>query len=358
MIESFHISNFKVIHDLELPRLTPITLLAGKNNVGKTTVLEALFAFCARINPQVLLQQYGWRGIPNLPVDPEAVWSPTFNEFDIKRGITLSAKVAGHRESLTITVNPASSQVTIPANPAGNGVATPTITTDQPASPTVTLDMRFKAEQKPDQEASIVLGAGGLQWHVGYMEGGGYPAAIINLRNHENPNEIAARYGQLDVYGKQEAVLEFLRLIDSRLKSLTTITTGNLSMIYGDIGLPRKVPISYMGDGIVRLLSIITFIATNANGVVLIDEVESGLHYSVMPSIWRAIAGAALQFNCQVIGTTHSYECLQAAKEGLADVGERDFTFIRLDQKNGKSRAKTFDFNLFVTSLDADLEIR
>ncbi len=113
-----------------------------------------------------------------------------------------------------------------------------------------------------------------------------------------------------------------------------------------------------MGDGISRLLSIILAIATTKDGVVLIDECENGLHHSVMPRIWKAIGQAAREYNCQVICTTHSYECLAAAQEGLSGDLAEDFSYIRIDRDDGNCTAKHFDHEMLTMAVKNNMEVR
>ena len=62
--------------------------------------------------------------------------------------------------------------------------------------------------------------------------------------------------------------------------------------IHGDIGLPLLLPIPLMGEGLRRLLSLLLAIANLKDGIVLIDEIENGFHYSVHKKVWQAIASA------------------------------------------------------------------
>jgi AAA15 family ATPase/GTPase len=93
-------------------------------------------------------------------------------------------------------------------------------------------------------------------------------------------------------------LIKIVKIIEPRLISLSSIAQLNYSLIHGDIGLSRKIPIPYMGEGISKLLSYILAIMTTQNGIVLIDEIENGLHYSVLPDIWKAMLIAAKSSNC------------------------------------------------------------
>ena len=53
---SQHIENFRGIKKLSIPRLGRVNLLAGRNGVGKSTVLDAIRVFAARGREQVLAQ--------------------------------------------------------------------------------------------------------------------------------------------------------------------------------------------------------------------------------------------------------------------------------------------------------------
>ena len=84
-----------------------------------------------------------------------------------------------------------------------------------------------------------------------------------------------------------------LRLLEPRLRRLAVLVTGDIPVIHGDIGIGRMMPISMMGEGTGRLLSILLAMANAPGGTVLIDEIENGLHHSVLAPVWHALAQAA-----------------------------------------------------------------
>ena len=89
MINKVRISNFKGIKNIELNELSKFNIIGGKNNAGKSTVLEAIFMFYDRLGPEFLLKQYGWRGITELQITPEDMFFPIFNQYDFKKNITI-----------------------------------------------------------------------------------------------------------------------------------------------------------------------------------------------------------------------------------------------------------------------------
>jgi AAA15 family ATPase/GTPase len=106
------------------------------------------------------------------------------------------------------------------------------------------------------------------------------------------------------------------------------------------------------------VLSIVLAIANAPGGVVLIDEVENGLHHSVLVKVWQAIADAAERADAQVFATTHSYECIQAAHKAFHEHRPSDLRLFRLDRVDSEIRVAAFNETTLETSIDMSLEVR
>ncbi|MCL2167342.1 MAG: ATP-binding protein, partial [Clostridiales bacterium] len=86
---------------------------------------------------------------------------------------------------------------------------------------------------------------------------------------------------------------------------------------------------------------------------------ENGLHYSLHALFWEVISILAKQLQCQIIATTHSYECIQGAVDGIkAAKLEDDFTYVRLDKNSMGVIPKTFSSDMLERALDTDWEVR
>ena len=97
----------------------------------------------------------------------------------------------------------------------------------------------------------------------------------------------------------------------------------------------------------------------NPGCLYLADEIESGFHYSMQQDFWRILATAAKESNCQIIATTHSYECIQNAVDGIAEAGMEDsFCLYRLERKGEENRAFRLSGDLLHYSIDANMEVR
>jgi AAA15 family ATPase/GTPase len=132
-------------------------------------------------------------------------------------------------------------------------------------------------------------------------------------------------------------------------------------MLYGDIGLANLISLPLMGDGMLRLTNFVLQIANAQNGVLLIDEIENGLHYSVITNVWKAIASAAKEYNTQVFATTHSWECVLSAHEAFesSETYDSDFQLHRLDRLNDvEIKAVTYSKRSLSAAIRAGLEVR
>jgi hypothetical protein len=171
-------------------------------------------------------------------------------------------------------------------------------------------------------------------------------------------SEEAERFGKLEVQSKQDVVLQVLKLLEPRLKRLAMVILAGQPVLHGDIGIGRLVPLPVMGEGMVRLASLVLSIGNAPNGVVLVDEIENGLHYSALGKVWAAIAEVARQFNTQIFATTHSRECIVTAHNAFVESGLYDFRLHRLDRTDEAIRAVTYDQATLAAAIETGLEVR
>jgi predicted ATPase len=185
-----------------------------------------------------------------------------------------------------------------------------------------------------------------------------YPGRFLGSRWAPNFPEIADQFGELEIDKKEQDLLRILRLMEPRLTRLSTILYGGIPMLHGDIGIGKLIPVAFLGDGLLRLTTIILWIIHTAGGILLIDEVDNGFHYSHLQQIWSAIAESAKQFNVQVFATTHSKECIVAAHAAFSQSFEYDFSLHRLERTDTAIRVVTYDKETLEAAIDAGFEVR
>lgn len=173
----------------------------------------------------------------------------------------------------------------------------------------------------------------------------------------------ARRYSALYRLGGAPLLLNILKEIEPRLNSLVVLTNRTEGMLTSvvlevDIGLAASLPLESMGDGFSSTIAIMSAIGSATGGLCLIDEVENGLHYSLLPQIWRSIAVASDSYNAQVWATTHSYDCISAAFEAFANTPDllRVHRLERADE--GNVAVHSFDHEMLGRALERGLEVR
>ena len=153
-------------------------------------------------------------------------------------------------------------------------------------------------------------------------------------------------------------VLEMLRKVEPRLERLAVLVEGRDPRIYADVGTKPLVPLQLMGAGMSRILSVGLAIATCPGGIVLVDEIENGIHYSVMEKVWRAIGAFACSYDVQLFATTHSRECVYYAHKAFEADEEEQMRFFRIDRAYGNLRTVMYDKKMREAALEAGLGMR
>lgn len=367
MFENLRIKNFRLFDDLEIGDLKRINLLAGRNNTGKTAVLEAMYLLASVGNPRRAIDVKGIRGISKTSGSPGRVptsyWKPLYSQLNMQRSIEISG-AHSHlgRLALAISLERRDDSETpepyrFPTSQVAQGVA-------DSAQETVSLDL---SERLADPWALHFSWATDTERNTCDMrmtEHGdqavskdlGIPLQPIYLSlGPGNAHEDAVRLGQLRAHKKGDLLTKALQVVEPSLESVEDNSATGSPMILGDIGLPELTPLSAMGEGVTRMARIVLATSMVPGGVLLVDEIENGFHHSVMQKVWSVVEEAAQQFDAQVIATTHSYECLMAAHDALSD----EWRLHRLDRaKSGSSRCVTYDTETVAAAIRHDLEVR
>ncbi len=358
LFDSVRIENFRCIENLKIDRLAKVNLIAAKNSVGKTALLEALFLLAGAENLALILKISDFRGIRDLKGDAisvlELLWAPLFHNLDVERKILVAGnRGRGNQHRVELSIKSASSK-TFGFKDSPDEI---TLLRSRRLSNAV-LHQVFSGG-RGQKEFDMKIEKNELRIEPAPSDPP-FPGYFLSARRAANQEESATLFGHL-VRSKQVEQLDLvnvLKIVEPRLRELAVVPSAGASMIYGDIGLPELFPISLMGDGVSRVMDIVLRIANASGGIVLIDEIENGLHHSILEGFWRAVYTAARTFDTQVIATTHSYECIQAAHLAFSENYEYEFLLHRLDRIGDKVEVVTYDKESLDTAIQADFEVR
>ncbi len=358
MLTSIQIENFRCFDRLKVDGLSRVNLIAGQNNVGKTAFLEAIGLWASGTNPAGLTYLSGVRSLLEKvtpDITQELLLAPLFKDFDDSKTIRIEGCLNHSKQhSLTIrSKHTVAETISLTAEKYEAGLGAITSNSNQ----VLTLN-HISPEGQSTENKFWIEGSNNIR---GSSELAAPNLRIVFIAAHgvQSSKVRSEMFGQLELVSSDYALVESLKLIDPRLKRITTIVVSGFPILYGDIGLKRLVPLSLMGDGLNRLVSILLTLATNRDGLVLIDEIENGLHHSVLENVWQVINDAAHRFNVQVIATTHSYECIQAASNIFLNNGHRSaFRLHRLDRIEETFQSVIYDDEALEGAMQGYLEVR
>jgi hypothetical protein len=146
-----------------------------------------------------------------------------------------------------------------------------------------------------------------------------YPAQFITAESLDG-TELISLWDKVALTPNEERVIKALQFLDLNVERIAPQVGGQYFYPRGGFIVKIKdvahpLPVGSMGDGMWRMLAMAIAIAHCKDGVLLVDEIDTGLHYTVMANMWRLIFGAAAELNVQVFATTHSSDCIRSLAE-------------------------------------------
>ena len=347
MLKRMKIQNFRGFNELIIDDLTGINLIAGKNNAGKTSLLEAVFLLGGAGNAQLALNSNIIRSTDGSGIqEGDPLWKHLFFELDLSTSIEIEGEditknrmkleVTSDREENTEIPYDRSEEISVLDNYNEHS-----------------LSFQFTSPDKKSTISQITRKSSGIEVKQPNVT---IPfPMIILLSRVRNSREDATRLGNLRRRKQGDLLLKALQVIEPRLRSIEDNSSSGVPMIWGDVGLSELVPLSVMGEGMSHIARLVLAIASAPSGVVLIDEFENGLHHTILRDVWRVVDEAAVQFETQIFATTHSRECVVAAQNSLE---QERFRLLRLESLDNSTRCVTYDPESIEAAVRHGLEVR
>ena len=349
MLERLRIRNFRGFDDLEIDNLSRINLVAGANNAGKTTLLEAIFLLGAGGNPRLALNRRLVRMKPGVAAATsiwETLWTPLFFGLDADSVLTISGhhSTVGDLKLMIALERPITTEV---ARSGDDGALVKEHSHERSLKFTYVDSKAGQIENEARETADNVT----FDWKDPYVPFSG----TILQPGEGDINEDAIRLGRLRKQKRGDWLLKVLRVVEPRLRAIEDNSSSGTPMIWVDIGLRELVPLPVMGTGMTHFTRMVLAVASVPGGVVLVDEIENGLYHSVLPDVWRVVGNAAEQLNVQIFATTHSFECVGAAHKTL---GAEGFRLHRLEVVDGAPRCVTYGPGAIEGAIRHNMEVR
>ncbi|MCK5059394.1 MAG: AAA family ATPase [Candidatus Aminicenantes bacterium] len=356
MYKKIKIENFRGIKSLEIKDPKQFNLIVGKNNSCKTTVLESIFLLTGPTNPTLPMTINSFRG---LNVIDEYYWSLFFNRLETKSIIKLYGEISRPDEQRDLTIKPLrESSISKPGNKKGllAGEISGTDIVDRINGLTLEFLLKEPGRKESNKFVSNVRFDGK---DIKPEIPGDYKNRLdgVFIYGTGGSQNNAQRFNNIQIKKQEKKVVQILQKIEPTIQD---ISVGSNDILYCDMGFDRLVPINMVGEGINRLLAIILAIYDKSNGIVMIDEVENGFHYSALEILWKAIFEAAREFNVQIFATTHSFENIRAYSSAYDKLAEKndDLRLFRIEKKKDELDIISINHEILKTSIENDLEVR
>ncbi|MCL1997579.1 MAG: AAA family ATPase [Turicibacter sp.] len=359
MYNKLSLKNFRGFKDFSM-ELKPVTLIAGKNNTGKTSVLESVFLFqkYSDVNVFLILQNLreptiDFRHTPALTANN--VWNPFF--YGMNPEETLEIKLD---DEFTLRLKK-DTEYALPEN-IPNALKS---RVDFSITKNYTLRCDFSKEPNNFSGAYVIGGNDNMNFSTLIPSNTDIPVPVnpeyiqfLGPSNTLSDEQVAENFGILDLNNNKQELIDILKILEKDISDITTVAIDRRVQLYISKQNSR-LPVGVMGDGIRKILHIALTLLVNPGCILLMDEVENGLHYSLFPKFWEIVAKLAVEGGCQVIATTHSYECVQGATEGVHEGNLQDyFSFTRLDREEGTIKPKRYTIGSLERSINTGWEVR
>ncbi len=324
MLKSFRVRNFRCFREFEVHNLARINLVVGDNNTGKTVLLEALFSHLVQANIVYLLRLKAFRGMP--VVLDETLWRDLFNDFQDFREIQLLSVDEGgrNRESKITLGQPSEISVTAPpASGATTGTQSVPIRR-APSFRSLRVEYRDGVGTSPFANEVVLEPTQKAVRQLNEFTPD-LPAHFFSTAGIPDQETTARHLSELIVAKKDADLVSLGKVIDKRIKGLSVASPTGTSEVFVDWGQEKLVQLTLLGSGMVRAIGIGSAIAHNAGGVILVDEIETGIYYSRFAKFWKVLSDVAKKYGTQIVASTHSSECVKAAIESVGpDLADSD----------------------------------
>ena len=354
MLKSIRLQNFRLFKDLKVEGFERFNLIGGKNNVGKTALLEGLFIAAGPTKTDLTAIINGLRRLVTR-LDAEGFWENYFHNFDINEPIMIKL-IDENDFAQEFTISLEQSEIKKIVNDdlldtsAGQSGKSENIED-------YFLKYTYKDEKGKKYESRAEFIKGELQFEKQKSELL-YMASIMSGGYQHDPDHDSQRLSRNIIKRKQEKILHAMKIIEPRMKQLQPLPLGKRSAVFCDLGFGDLVPIQISGLGTQRFLSMLLYIEESKDGVLLLDELENGIHHSIHEKIIENLFRFAEGFNVQIFATTHSYELTQAAHNVFKKIDGYPFRYYRLYESEGEIGVVDYDRELMETAIDEYMELR
>ncbi len=322
MLTHVKIENYRGFKSYRLEQVSRVNLLVGKNNTGKTALLESAHLLISGGDPMVLVNAASRRGEVVSGGREDSLFldiSHFFHGHEVAEGSSFSVAASNGLRPVTATIVPL--EEIEPQQKLFDDV--------RGTRPAFALSVRCGADETISPRYFVLSEEGGWldlrrppRRPFGDEHRGG-PSVVFIAHDYVEPDSLGAMWNQVLREKQESDVRQAMQILEPALEDIvfqsgdisyrpySRAVAGRSGVLVSVKGQARRVPLGSMGDGMRRLLALSISLIHAKGGYLLIDEIDTGFHYSIMAKMWELVVRTARESNVQVFATTHSSDCVK-----------------------------------------------
>jgi AAA15 family ATPase/GTPase len=306
------IQNFRCFKELEVNGFKRVNLIGGKNNAGKTSLLEALLLYFYPVLQGIMeLKNIRKESLEALQKSPRDAWKDFFYNQNVENPISIDGCFEEQKQTVNILVSQSlkikifdddKNYINENAKQLINALQNRTAST-------------LEIQQIINNDE--VLNGGIVIYKNGYISNLNDELSIpfINSNFPISSEELAKKYDKIDYEMQGGKILNILKILDSSITGIKTYSFIEPTLYIQTKNQPQGLPINLFGDAIYRVTTMLVELLDSEKNLLFIDEVENGIHYTSQKSFWEALFTLAEELDTLIFATTHSLEMIKAFTE-------------------------------------------
>ena len=344
ILQRLNIESFRGMSGVLLDRLAPVTLVVGANNAGKSSVLEAASLVLRPLNPAQWVQVARQRDIDMAMAD--GLWSlfPSSVPLQVDDGpkqtkqLVVEGQIGGLLRRLSAT-------------------ALASLSWDSEESGELTLRVEARVrdgrntpinhtmEFRPDAPAQFGFGISSS------------PCFTVTPATHRSTRQLVEHLSNAVDEGKKDLAVELLKLFDPDVQGLDVSASRGRDGIRVTHASRGIVDLASFGDGMRRSAALALALVRAHRGLLLIDELEAGIHTSILTKILTRLVQAAKLADVQILATTHSLELIDAINAAVGEFPDHAMLYY-LQRDNQQHLVRSYDQQRMIQLREGGLDLR
>lgn len=332
-LNSLRIKGFRTFDELVIPSLSAVNLIVGRNGVGKTSVLEALYLYFTDGDRDKISQllvsrdelSYRRSDLPeNIDEYGLALQSLFYGRPSLRADLPKFSIGPANTERIDRALTIEMTYLRRELNDLDGSVRLRKVSDEELVSyPDAMLGFRIGLGQRGTLVPISRLGLRTAR----VVAPQPVPKAIYLSSAGLGSRELARLWDSIALTDDEELVLGALRSMSDPIERLVLVENPSASrerIMMGKVArFSEPIPVKSLGEGINHILGVILSLIQARGGCLLADEIENGIHYSRQAELWRLIFRQAAKGQTQVIATTHSWDCVVGFQ--VAAMEQEDF---------------------------------